>query len=133
MAMKINHVAIAVTDIESSLGFWRDALGIRLSHIENVPSQKAQVAFLPVGEGDIELVKPSVEDSGVAKFLTEKGPGIHHICLEIDNLEEMLIELKNKGIRLINEKAQVLPGRKVAFIHPKSAGGVLVELVQIIT
>ena len=127
---KINHVAVAVADIESALSFWRDALGIELSHLEDVPSQKSQVAFLPIGDGDIELVKPSMEGTGLAKFLAEKGPGIHHICLEVDDLDEMLINLKTRGVHLLNEFAEILPGRKVAFIHPKAAGGVLVELIQ---
>jgi methylmalonyl-CoA/ethylmalonyl-CoA epimerase len=128
---KINHVAIAVPDIEAALTFWRDALGLDLSHIEEVPSQKSTVAFLPAGEGEVELVEPTNEDTGLAKFLAEKGPGLHHLCLEVDNLEEKLAELKAKGVRLINETPNVLPGRKMAFIHPKASNGVLVELYEV--
>jgi methylmalonyl-CoA/ethylmalonyl-CoA epimerase len=128
---KINHVAIAVPDIEAALSFWRDALGLDLSHIEDVPSQKSTVAFLPAGEGEVELVKPTSEDTGLAKFLAEKGPGLHHLCLEVDDLEEKLAELKAKGVRLINETPNVLPGRKMAFIHPKASNGVLVELYEV--
>ncbi|MDD5367735.1 MAG: methylmalonyl-CoA epimerase [Anaerolineaceae bacterium] len=128
---KINHVAIAVPDIEAALSFWRDALGLELSHIEDVPSQKATVAFLPAGEGEVELVKPTSADTGVAKFLAEKGAGMHHLCLEVDHLEEMLAELKARGVRLINETPNVLPGRKMAFIHPKASNGVLVELYEV--
>ncbi|NMC52414.1 MAG: methylmalonyl-CoA epimerase [Chloroflexi bacterium] len=127
---KINHIAIAVNDIEESLAFWQDALGLSLSHIEDVPSQKAVVAFIPTGDSEVELVRPTDETTGVAKFLKERGPGMHHLCLEVDDIDGMLEQLKQKGVRLINETAQVLPGRKMAFIHPKSANGVLVELYQ---
>ena len=130
--IRINHVAMAVPDITGALDFWQGALGLSLHHVEEVPEQKSTVAFLPVGESEIELVRPDVDDSGLAKFLKDKGPGVHHICLEVDNLEEMMAELKSKGIRLINDAPQVLPGRKMAFIHPKSAGGVLVELYELI-
>lgn len=129
---KINHVAIVVGDIDESLKFWRDALGIELHHIEDVPSQKAMVAFLPVGESEVELVKPTADDTGAAKFLAERGGGMHHLCFEVDNVVEMLAELKEKGVRLINEEPITLPGRKMAFVHPKSTGGVLVELYEII-
>lgn len=128
---RINHVAIVVPDIENALGFWRDALGLDLHHVEDVPSQGSQVAFLPLGESELELVKPTNSDSGVAKFLAERGAGMHHLCLEVDDIEGMLADLKRKGIRLINETAMQLEGRKVAFIHPKSANGVLVELYQV--
>ena len=127
---KINHIGIVVPDIEGALGFWQDALGLKLDHIENVEGQKSLVAFLPLSESEIELVKPTSDDSGVAKFLRERGPGIHHICFEVDDIMEMLSDLKSKGIRLINETPIELEGRKMAFIHPKSAGGVLVELYQ---
>lgn len=128
---KMNHVAIAVDDIESALAFWRDALGLQLSRIENVPLQKAKVAFLSVGDSEVELVQPTADDTGTAKFLAARGPGMHHLCFEVDNIDEMLEELKAKGIRLINEEPLELEGRKMAFIHPKSASGVLVELYQL--
>lgn len=128
---KINHVAIAVPDVEGALNFWCDALGLCVDHIEDVPSQKSQVVFIPVGESEVELVKPTSEDSGVAKFVAERGGGMHHLCFEVDDIEEMLAELKAKGVRLINETPQVLPGRKMAFVHPKSTNGVLVELYEV--
>ena len=128
---KINHVAIVVADIDESLKFWRDALGIELSHIEDVPSQKAQVAFLPLGDSEVELVKPTADDTGAAKFLAERGGGMHHLCFETDDVVGMLASLKEKGIKLINEEPIVLPGRKMAFVHPKSTGGVLVELYEL--
>ena len=129
---KINHVAIGISDIDAALAFWRDGLGLSVSHIEDVPSQKALVAFLPTGDSEVELVQPSSSDTGLAKLLSEKGPGMHHLCFEVENLDEFLVELKAKGIRLINETAQILPGRKVAFIHPKASNGVLVELYELI-
>jgi methylmalonyl-CoA/ethylmalonyl-CoA epimerase len=128
---KINHVAIVVSDIDESLKFWRDAMGIELHHLEDVPSQKALVAFLPVGESEVELVKPTADDTGAAKFLAERGGGMHHLCFEVDDLQGMLTELKTKGVRLINEEPITLPGRKMAFVHPKSTGGVLVELYEV--
>ena len=128
---KINHVAIAVSDVDASLAFWRDALGLKVDHVEDVPSQKATVVFIPVGESEVELVRPTSEDTGVAKFLAERGGGMHHLCFEVEDIEGMLTDLKAKGVRLINETPLELPGRKMAFIHPKSSGGVLVELYEI--
>lgn len=129
---KINHVAVVVADIESARAFWEDALGIGMDHVEDVPAQKAKVGFFPVGEGEIELVQPTDAESGTAKFLQERGGGMHHLCLEVDDIEGMLARLAEKGVRLINEKPMELEGRKMAFIHPKSANGVLVELYELI-
>lgn len=129
---KINHVALAVQDLDAALPFWQEAMGIRLDHIEDVPSQKARVAFLPVGESELELVQPTSPDTGTAKFLAERGPGMHHLCFEVDDIEGMLAQLKEKGVRLINETPLVLEGRRMAFVHPKSTGGVLVELYELL-
>ncbi|MBE0686937.1 MAG: methylmalonyl-CoA epimerase [Anaerolineaceae bacterium] len=129
---KINHIAIAVKDVEESLKFWRDALGLQVDHVEDVPSQKSEVVFIPVGDSEVELVKPTSWDTGVAKFIEERGGGMHHLCFEVDNIDEMLAQLKEKGIRLINEVALELPGRKMAFVHPKSTNGVLVELYEVL-
>jgi methylmalonyl-CoA/ethylmalonyl-CoA epimerase len=128
---KINHVAIVVENIDSALAFWKDQLGLDLDHIEDVPSQASKVAFLPIGEGEVELVEPTDPESGLAKYLEKRGEGMHHICMEVDDIEGMLKILKEKGVRLINEKPIDLPGRRMAFIHPKSANGVLVELYEI--
>ncbi len=129
---KINHVAIVVYDLEQALLFWRDALGLELDHIEEVVSQKSEVAFLPAENGKIELVRPMDDNTGSARFLRERGPGMHHLCFEVDNIDEMLQQLKEKGVRLIHETPVELEGRRMAFIHPKSASGVLVELYEII-
>ena len=128
---KINHIAIVVKDINESLNFWETALGLKLHHIEDVPSQASKVAFIPVGESEIELVQPTTEDSGMAAFLEKRGEGMHHLCIEVDDIECKMQELKDAGVRLINDAPQVLPGRKMAFIHPKAASGVLVELYEI--
>ena len=128
---KINHVAIVVRDIEESLKFWETALGLKLHHVEEVPSQASKVAFIPVGESEIELVQPTTEDSGMAAYLDKRGEGMHHLCIEVDDIEAKMQELKDAGVRLINDTPQVLPGRKMAFIHPKAASGVLVELYEI--
>ena len=129
--IKINHVAIAVPDLDESIHFWKDVMGLELDHIENVPSQKSEVAFFPVGDSEIELVHPTDEDTGVSKFLERRGPGIHHLCFEVDDIAETLIQMKKKGTHLINEEPLELPGRKMAFVHPKSTGGVLIELYEI--
>lgn len=129
---KINHVAIVVKNIDAALEFWQNQLGLVLDHIEEVPSQASKVAFLPVGEGEVELVQPTDPDSGLASYLEKRGEGMHHVCLEVDDINGMLIGLKQKGVRLINEEPLDLPGRKMAFIHPKSANGVLVELYELV-
>ena len=128
---KVHHIAIAVPELENAVSFWQDQLGLVLNHVEEVPSQKSKVAFLPVGESEVEIVSPSSDDSGMAKYIEKRGPGLHHICFEVDNIDEMLSELKAKGVTLIDEIAKELPGRKMAFIHPKSANGVLVELYEV--
>ena len=129
--IKINHVAIVVQDIDAALNFWEQTFGLELDHVEDVPSQKSKVAFLPLGESEIELVQPTTSDSGLANFLEKRGEGMHHICIEVSDIEVTLAELKSKGVRLISEVPEELPGRKMAFIHPKAANGVLVELYQL--
>lgn len=130
---KINHVAIVVEDIDSALDFWRDKLGLPLDHIEDVPSQASKVAFLPVGEGEVELVQPTDPESGLGNYLDKRGEGMHHLCIEVKDITAMLALLKDKDVRLINEEPIELPGRKMAFIHPKSANGVLIELYELLS
>jgi methylmalonyl-CoA/ethylmalonyl-CoA epimerase len=130
--VKIDHIAILADDMNKSLNFWRDALGMELTHIEDVPAEKSMVAFLPVAGTEVELVKPTTDDSGLARYLEKRGPGMHHVCLEVDDIAGMLEQLKSRGIQLINEAPMAgLGGRKYAFIHPKSTNGVLVELYQL--
>ncbi|MDI6693544.1 MAG: methylmalonyl-CoA epimerase [Anaerolineales bacterium] len=129
---RIDHVAILVDNLENTLSFWRDALGMELTHVEDVPAEKSMVAFLPVGDSEVELVKPTTSDSGLARYLEKRGPGMHHVCLEVDDIEGMLARLKEKGVQLINETPMTgSGGRKYAFIHPKSANGVMVELYEL--
>lgn len=129
---QINHVAVVVEDMEEALSFWRDALGMELHGLRDVPAEKSQVAFLPLSGSEVELVQPTTDDSGIAKYLAKRGPGMHHICLEVDDIEGMLSHLKSQGVRLINEEPRVATdGKKYAFLHPESTSGVLVELYQI--
>jgi methylmalonyl-CoA/ethylmalonyl-CoA epimerase len=130
-ASRINHIALVVTDIDEALRFWRDGLGLELAQVEHVPEQEAQVAFLPLGESHVELVKPTTDSSGLAKYLAKRGPGMHHVCVEVEDVQAALDALKAKGFQLIDETArQRDDGRKYAFIHPASAQGVLVELYE---
>ncbi len=130
--LRIDHVAMVVEDLEATLSFWRDGLGLELSQIEEAPAEKSQVAFLPVGGSEVELVVPTSDDSGLKRYLEKRGPGMHHLCLEVDDIEGMLGQLREKGIQLINETPVLgTKGRRYAFIHPKSANGVLVELYEL--
>ena len=128
----VHHVAVVVEDMEKSLAFWRDALGIPLHELRDVPAEKSQVAFLPLAGAEVELVMPTSDDSGIAKYLAKRGPGMHHLCLEVDDIEGMMAQLKAKNVRLINEEPRLAAdGKKYAFIHPEATGGVLVELYQL--
>ena len=127
---KINHVAIVVKDIDESLKFWATALGLELHHVEDVPSQASKNGLHSSAKRN-RVSKATTEQSGMAPNLEKRGEGMHHLCIEVDDIEAKMQELKDAGIRLINDVPQVLPGRKMAFIHPKSASGVLVELYEI--
>jgi len=130
--LRIDHIAVLVNDLESPLKFWQEALGLELTHIQDVPAELAQIAFLPTSGSEIELVRPTTLDSGLGRYLEKRGPGMHHICLEVDDIDGMLAQLKEKGVQLINEEPKVnADGRKYAFIHPKSANGVMVELYEL--
>src|SRR5215211_5366537 len=129
--MKINHLGIATRGIEEALKFWESALGLKNVHTEVVEDQKVRVAMLPIGESRIELLEPTSDDSPITKFLEKRGGGIHHIAVEVENIEEALAKLKREGMRLIDETPRIgAEGCLVAFVHPSSANGVLLELVQ---
>ena len=129
--MKINHLGIATKSIDEALKFWGDALGLDNVHTEVVEDQKVRVAMLPLGESRIELLEPTSDDSPISKFLEKRGGGIHHIAVEVEDIESSLAKLKEKGMRLIDEKPRIgAEGCLVAFVHPSSANGVLLELVQ---
>lgn len=130
--VNINHIAIVVQNINEALEFWHDALGLDLNHVQAMPEHESVVAFLTSGESEVELVTPTTDNSGIARYLRNRGPGVHHICLEVDDIQGMLNHLKQKDITLINEAPQVSKdGKKYAFIHPESAQGVLVELYEL--
>jgi methylmalonyl-CoA/ethylmalonyl-CoA epimerase len=129
---RIDHIGVVVDDFEASFKFWRDALGLEVAQIVDVPAEKSRVAFLPVGGSEVELVKPTTSDSGLTRFLEKHGGGMHHVCLEVDDLQVLLAKLKARGIQLINEAPLTAPnGNRYAFVHPKSTGGVLVELYEL--
>ncbi len=129
---QINHVALVVDDMDKALSFWRDALGMELHGLRDVPAEQSQVAFLPLPGSEVELVQPTTDDSGIAKYLAKRGPGMHHLCLEVDDIVGMMTQLRSKGVRLIHEEPRTAAdGKKYAFIHPESTSGVLVELYQI--
>jgi len=129
--MKINHLGIATKGIDEALKFWADALGLENVHTEVVEDQKVRVAMLPLGESRVELLEPVSDDSPISKFLEKRGGGIHHIAVETDDIEASLQQLKDNGIRLIDQNPRIgAEGCLVAFVHPASTGGVLLELVQ---
>ena len=131
MLKKIDHLGIVVRDIEEALKVYRDTFGLELAHIEEVPEYGAKVAFLPLGESDLELIEPLSAEGSLAKFLEKRGEGLHHLCLAVEDIEAALAELAARGLRLIDERPR--PGghgRRVAFLHPASAHGVLIELVE---
>jgi methylmalonyl-CoA/ethylmalonyl-CoA epimerase len=132
MIKKISHIAIVVPDLDEALGFWVDVLGLPLAHLEHVSDQQVDVAFLPSGESEIELLEPAGTESGVGRYLQKRGPGMHHICFEVDDIEETLARIKAAGVPLINEEPTIgTGGKKIAFVHPKGATGVLVELYEL--
>jgi methylmalonyl-CoA epimerase len=131
MIKRIDHIGIAVRSIDEAKKFWVDTLGLKLSHVEEVPEQKVRVAMLKAGETTIELLEPTAPDSPVQKFIEKRGEGLHHVTFQTDKLAENLRALKAAGVTLIDEKPRVgAGGAGIAFLHPKSAYGVLVELCE---
>ena len=129
--MKINHIGIAVKSIEEALKFYSERLGLESREVVEVPEQKVKVIGLQIGESRIELLESTSPDSPIAKFLAKRGEGIHHIAFEVTDIEKRLEELKEKGVRLIDERPRPgAPNTRIAFIHPKSTQGVLIELVE---
>jgi methylmalonyl-CoA epimerase len=127
---RIHHVAVVVRSIEDSLAFYRDLLRLELEAVADVPSDRVRIAFLGVGESKVELVEPTDDTTGVARFLESRGEGFHHVCLEVDNLAESLLRLEIDGVELIDTAPRRGAEGPVAFIHPRSAHGVLVELIE---
>ena len=127
---KVHHVALIVADIETALGFWRDALHAPLETVMDIEHDRVRIAFLTAGESKIELVQPTDDTTGVARFLASKGEGFHHVCFEVDNLAETLVRLEIDGLELIDSAPRRGAEGPVAFIHPRSCHGVLVELIE---
>jgi len=131
MFQQIDHIAIAVSDLDEAAAFFADRLGLEVGGIETVAEQKTKVAFIQVGQVRIELVQPTEPDSPVGKFIANRGEGIHHIALRTDGIEEELSGLADKGVRLIDKEPKSgAHGAKIAFVHPKSSHGVLLEVCQ---
>ena len=129
--MKVDHIGIATNSIEEGLAVWRDALGLKVDATEEIKEQGVKVCMLAVGDTHVELLEPLGPETAVGKFLAKRGPGMHHIAIEVADIHASLAELKNKGARLIDETPRGgAGGCLVAFIHPSSFNGVLVELVQ---
>lgn len=129
--MKIDHLGIAVRSIEETLAFYRDAMGLEVTHRETVDDQGVHVAMLPVGESRVELLEPVGPDTPVGRFLDKRGPGLHHVCYQVADIHGALQSLRAAGVRLVDEVPRVgAGGHLVAFVHPSSTGGVLVELSQ---
>lgn len=129
--IKIQHLGVAVSSIDDALVFWRDGLGLDLKEIEVVEEQGVRVAVLPIGESRLELLEATGAETPVGRFLSRRGPGMHHIAVEVDDINAKIAELRGCGIRLIDEQPRIgAGGALIAFIHPSSTGGVLIELTQ---
>jgi len=130
--MRLDHIAIAVRSLDDALSFYTDVLGLTCVGRETVAEQGVRLALLPIGEGRLELLEPLSEDSPVGRFLTRRGEGLHHICFQVADIEGTLARLRAEGVRLIDEAPRCgAEGRKIAFLHPTSAHGVLIELVEV--
>ncbi len=130
MLKKLDHIGIVVRDIAAALKVYQVALGLPLREIVDVADQQVRVAFLPIGESNIELVQPTSDDTGVARYLAKRGEGIHHICIQVDDIEAALAQLKAQEVELIDTEPRQGAHGRVAFVHPRGAHGVLVELVE---
>ena len=131
MSKSIHHIAIAVHDLDAALAFYRDGLGLDVAERREEPEEGVEIAFLPAGEGEIELIRPLDEEGGVARFLEKRGEGLHHICVAVDDVEAAMEQLRATGAQLLSEEPRVnIHGTRYVFIHPKSARGVLLELYE---
>jgi methylmalonyl-CoA/ethylmalonyl-CoA epimerase len=129
--MKVDHIGIATHRLDEALAMWRDALGLEIDHSEEVTEQGVRIAMLPIGQSHIELLEPLSPNSPVGKFLAKRGPGIHHVAIEVTDIRAALAQLKEQGTRLIDETPRLgAGGCLVAFVHPSSVNGVLLELVE---
>jgi methylmalonyl-CoA epimerase len=131
MIKKIDHIGVAVKDLNEGIRFYRENLGLAIEGIEEIKEQKVKFAFIPLGESTIELLQSTDPNGPIAKFIEKRGEGIHHIALEVERIEEALQKLKEKGVHLIDEKPRIgTHGMKIAFLHPRSTKGVLIEICE---
>ncbi len=133
MPKRIDHVAIIVRDIEQALTFYRDTLGIAPGEIKEVPGEQVRIAFLPMGGpggSEIELIEPIAPDSSLARFLEKRGEGLHHICLEVENIDAALAEMRGKGAAVLDKQPRIAAEGRAIFLHPKGTNGVLLELLE---
>ncbi len=133
MPKRIDHVAIIVRNIEQALVFYRDTLGIEPSEVKEVPTEQVRIAFLPMGGpggSEIELIEPTTPDSSLSKFLDKRGEGMHHICLEVENIETALQEMQEKGAAVLDKQPRIAAEGRAIFLHPKGTNGVLLELLE---
>jgi methylmalonyl-CoA/ethylmalonyl-CoA epimerase len=128
--MRIHHIAIAVEDLESTLTFYRDALGVEVGERHEIPAEGVEIAFLPVGESEIELLRPLEMDNSIGRFITRRGEGIHHVCLLVEDIDAAVTRLVDRGAQMATEVRCHPDGRRYAFVHPKSTHGVLLELYE---
>ena len=133
MANKINHLAIVVENLDEALGFWQDALGLSLTATEENPGENVNIGFLKIGESQIELLEPTNAESGIGKYLAKRGAGMHHLCVEVDDIEATMQRLRAHDVELINDlpKTRTEDGVRYCFVHPKSAFGVMVEFYEL--
>lgn len=130
--IRLNHLALVVANLDESLGFWRDDIGLAAAgEVKTVTAEEVKIAFLDLGDVRLELIQPTTDDSGVAKYLHKQGPGLHHLCLQVPDIDAKMAELLEKGCQMINETPRERDGRRYAFVHPKSAGGLLLELYEL--
>lgn len=131
-AIRLNHLALVVANLDESLGFWRDDIGLAAAgEVKTAAAEEVKIAFLDLGDVRLELIQPTTDDSGVAKYLQKQGPGFHHLCLQVPDIDAKIAELLEKGCQMINETPRERDGRRYAFVHPKSAGGLLLELYEL--
>lgn len=130
MSFRVNHIAVVVADLEAAAVFWRDLLGLPMGEVKDVPQEQVRIAFLEAGEAHLELVQPTSAAGGIASYLAKRGAGLHHVCLEVEGLEALMARLRAGGAELLNDTPKERDGWRYVFVHPRSTGGVLLELYE---
>jgi methylmalonyl-CoA/ethylmalonyl-CoA epimerase len=130
MIKKVHHVGVVVRDIDSAMRFWRDTLGLHVHKMQTIDEQGVRAALMTVGDSEIELIEPTVNDNGVARYLDAKGEGLHHVCFQVDSVDADLESLKARGIEMIDQTPRIGIAGRICFLHPKAMRGTLVELCE---